>query len=166
MEWAIEDLSLSSFLINFGQQSIGQLQFERLLSYNASFNMGEHQIDFLESNNKISIVSRGETIGKINYNLFGQKKLTLKDNSRYFFKHNFFGRNVRWLDAAQNTYLELKQPTFHDIGRGQAIISDDLSDETNILLVSSALYLHNLYSRKSGVYVIFFIPILIALSLL
>ena len=78
IDWVLEDISMSSFLIQYKPQSIGKLRFNHFISNDASFELGDYQLNFLEepkNSNRIRIMRGGNLMGRTSSSCFWGKQV-------------------------------------------------------------------------------------------
>jgi hypothetical protein len=163
LDWIMKDWSAKTFLIGFNRQTIGELKFNDFWTFNAKYETSASVINFIETGlvkNYIEIKNQDNVIGQIDYQIFGTKKLELSDGQTFYLSTNFWGRNLKWLNDKGDILLELKQPTFKDLGRGEFLINEDIDKGVKDLLISSGLYISNLTSKKMARYVVIMLPII------
>jgi len=161
-DWTLKDLTARNFLIAFNKEPVGQLSFNDMWTFNASYETGSSAIRFVETGffrQRVSVKSQQREIGKLDLNVFGTTTLQLEGGKIFTLTTNFFGRNMKWKNDQGDIVVELNQPTLRDLGRGTILTDAKLDKEVTDLLSASGLYISNLTSKR----IARFIPILLIL---
>ena len=161
-DWTLKDMTARTFLIGFNKESVGQLSFNDMWTFNASYETGSSAIRFVETGffrQRLSVKRQQKEIGTIDLKFFGTTTFTLEDRRVFTLTTNIFGRNMKWKNAQGDIVVELNQPTLRDLGRGTILTDARLDKEATDLLSASGLYINNLTSKRIGR----FIPILLIL---
>ena len=161
-DWRLKDMTARTFLIGFNKEPVGQLSFNDMWTFNASYETGSSAIRFVETGffrQRLSVKRQQKEIGTIDLKFFGTTTFTLEDRRVFTLTTNIFGRNMKWKNAQGDIVVELNQPTLRDLGRGTILTDARLDKEATDLLSASGLYISNLTSKRIGR----FIPILLIL---
>jgi len=80
-DWTLKDLTARNFLIAFNKEPVGQLSFNDMWTFNASYETGGSVIRFAETGffrQRVSVKSQQREIGTIDLNVFGTTTLQLE----------------------------------------------------------------------------------------
>ncbi|MEA5520810.1 hypothetical protein [Limnoraphis robusta] len=163
LNWRHTDWSARNFIFFIGQEIIGQLTFHNTWDFNAVYTDNDTRIRFKQRNfwdSKVSITRDEKIIGEIDAGLF--KKLTIKllTGEKYQLATNFWGRDVGWTNSDGERIINFKQATFSSMGKGTINLKDNLTLDTEKLLISSGLFVRQLIQKRVVLATAIMIPLL------
>jgi|GEM_PF-1933254 len=169
LNWRHTDWNARNFIFFIGQEIIGQLNFNSLWNFNGFYTDKESKIQFKEYGGyfwkrAVSIIENDKIIGEITYNFFLEPKLKLVAGDTYLLTSNFWGRDVKWINAQNEIVMKYDQATMSSMGKGTITYKDSLSTETEKLLMTAGIYVRQLILKRASLLIVIMIPILTTAS--
>lgn len=156
--WSGRELGLYA-----AEQPLGKLKFIGWTSYDAKYTTGNTSITFKTKgffDQDIAVLYNGEEIGSASVStLTGKAKLHLLTGELYTMKSSLLSSNRTVQDTAGKTLISFKQPAL-GFGKGIVEVSEELSDLTKEVLVSTSLYLKSVTEQQVAIMIAIFVPVL------
>lgn len=165
LNWKHTNWTARNFIFTVGQEIIGQLTFTSSWNFNAVYTDKEANLKFAQKNffdKDVVITKDGDSVGTIEFKLFGEQILKLPSGEKFTLSSSFWGKEVYWKNQDGETVIKYETATMSSMGKGLITLPSILKPETEKLLVASGLLARQIVHKRAALVVVIILPILAA----
>jgi hypothetical protein len=160
LNWRHTGWNERNILFTIGEEIIGQLTFTRFWNFQATYSDKDTNLTFSQKGfwNREVLVTKGErTLGEISFELFGRQTLKLATGEKFTLSTSFWEQEIFWKNEKGDTIVKYQQATMSSLGKGLITLNDNLTLETEKLLICSGLFIRKTLQKRRALVVIMII---------
>ena len=157
LNWRHTGWNARNFLFTIGEEIIGQLTITRFWNFQAVYVDRDTKLTFSQKGfwNRDVLIAKDERIlGEISFELFGRQTLVLATGEKFTLSTSFWEQEIFWKNEKGDTIVKYQQATMSSLGNGLITLTDNLTLETEKLLICSGLFIRKVMQKRRALVVI------------
>lgn len=151
LNWKRTDWNARNFIISIGQELIGQLSFNNIWAFSATYTDKHTKLKYTQKSfwdRDVLVTRDGNTIAEIHSGIFKETTLKLVTGERFIISTSLWEQEVYWKTEEGETIIKYQQAPMSSMEKGSISINNSLPTETEKLLTSSGLFIRQMARRR------------------